>query len=100
MANRQPVTISFDPFSSTAPAYAITLPLFVVVFVLLIVGVLIGGFAGWYGQRHRRRLQRKLDHEVRQLHDEMDAMRRHFSSSEPAKPQPEPKPPLVLPPIG
>ena len=33
VANRQAVTVSFDPFSSTAPAYAATLPLFAVLFV-------------------------------------------------------------------
>ena len=28
VANRQTVTVSFDPFSSAAPAYAATVPLF------------------------------------------------------------------------
>ena len=28
VANRQMVTVSFDPFSSASPAYAATLPLF------------------------------------------------------------------------
>ena len=32
VANRQTVMVSFDPFSSTSPAYAATLPLFVVRF--------------------------------------------------------------------
>ena len=40
VANRQSVTVSFDPFSSTSPAYAATLPLFVLIFILLILGVL------------------------------------------------------------
>ena len=30
VANRQTVTVSFDPFSSASPAYAATLPLFVI----------------------------------------------------------------------
>ena len=34
VANRHSVTVSFDPFSSTSPAYAATLPLFVLIFVL------------------------------------------------------------------
>ena len=50
VANRQSVTVSFDPFSSSSPAYAATLPLFVVIFTALIVGVLIGGIAAWIGQ--------------------------------------------------
>jgi uncharacterized integral membrane protein len=61
VANRQPVTLSFDPFSASAPAYALTLPLFVIVFALLIIGVLLGGVAMWLGGRHKRRAPRKLD---------------------------------------
>lgn len=101
VANRQPATLSFDPFSSTAPAYVITLPLFVIVFVMLILGVVIGGTAAWIGQRHHRRAQRRLDNEVRQLHGEMDTMRRQFAKDErgPERDS-EPKPPLVLPPIA
>ncbi len=101
VANRQAVTVSFDPFSSTAPAYAVTLPLFLIVFVLVILGVIIGGTAVWLGQRHRRRAQRRLDAEVRTLHGEMDAMRRQFASdSPPPRKEPEPSPPLILPPVA
>jgi uncharacterized integral membrane protein len=101
VANRQPVTLSFDPFSSSEPAYALTLPLFIIVFTLLVVGVLLGGIAVWLGARHRRRAHRKLDSEVRQLHGEMDAMRRQFAPPDVAPSrEPEPRPPLVLPPIA
>jgi uncharacterized integral membrane protein len=100
VANRQPVTLSFDPFSTTAPAYVTTLPLFIVVFVVLIIGVLIGGTATWFGQRHRRRAQRRLDNEVRQLHGEMDAMRRQFAADRAPDREADVKPPLVLPPIA
>jgi len=101
VANRQPVTLSFDPFSSTAPAYAVTMPLFIVVFAMLIVGVLLGGTAVWFGARHRRRAHRKLDNEVRQLHGEMNEMRRQFASPDVAPTrETEPKPPLILPPIA
>ena len=98
VANRQTVTVSFDPFSATNPAYAATLPLFVVVFVLLIFGVIVGGIAAWFGQRRYRRAARRLDAEARQLHEEMDAMRRRFAASEPAPRASEPNPPLVIPP--
>jgi uncharacterized integral membrane protein len=101
VANRQVVTVSFDPFSSTAPAYVMTLPLFLVVFVVLIAGVLIGGTAAWIGQRHHRRAQRRLDNEVRQLHSEMDAMRRQFAGEARAPERDsEAQPPLALPPIA
>src|SRR5215475_9425944 len=70
VANRQAVTVSFDPFSAATPAYAMTLPLFALIFVLLIVGVLVGGIAAWIGQTKWRRTARKLDNEVRTLHQE------------------------------
>lgn len=97
VANRQAITVSFDPLSSTNPAYAVTLPLFVLIFVLLILGVLIGGFAAWIGQAKWRRSARKLDADVRMLRQEMDAVRRRFA--------PEPPPaesiaqPMIPPPI-
>ncbi|HET7384978.1 MAG TPA: LapA family protein [Pseudolabrys sp.] len=83
VANRQSVTVSFDPFSSISPAYAATLPLFVIIFALLILGVLIGGAAAWIGQTKWRRTARKLDGEVRALHQELDAIRRRFASEPP-----------------
>jgi uncharacterized integral membrane protein len=97
VANRQSVTVSFDPFSSSSPAYAATLPLFVLIFVLLILGVLVGGAAAWIGQTKWRRSARKLDGEVRVLHQELDAIRRRFAP-EPSPAASEPTPYPVFPP--
>jgi len=96
VANRQAVTVSFDPFSSTSPAYATTLPLFVIVFILLILGVLIGGIAAWIRQSKWRRIARKLDADVRALHQELETIRNRFGTSEPAPVEPNPL--LVIPP--
>ena len=82
VANRQAVTVSFDPFSAASPADAATLPLFAIIFAVLILGVLIGGIAAWIGQRKWRRAARRLDGEVRALHDEMETIRRRFGTSE------------------
>src|SRR5690242_4766112 len=97
VANRQVVTISFDPFTATEPAYAIKLPLFVVIFILLILGVIIGGIAAWLRQNSWRRSARRLDAEVRTLHDEMRAMRTKAAPDQ--REQRDVHPPLVLPPI-
>jgi uncharacterized integral membrane protein len=75
LANRQSVTVSFDPFSTASPAYAATLPLFVLVFVLVILGVIVGGIAAWLRQGKWRRMARKLDADARLLHQEIDALR-------------------------
>jgi len=97
VANRQSVTVSFDPFSSTTPAYAMTLPLFALIFMLLILGVLIGGTAAWIGQTKWRRTARKLDSEVRTLHQELDAIRRRFTPG-PNPAAGEPAPYTAIPP--
>ena len=96
VANRQSVTVSFDPFSATSPAYATSLPLFALIFVLLILGVLVGGVAAWIGQTRWRRTARKLDGEVRVLHQELDAIRRRFAPEPPAAAEPAPY--TVIPP--
>jgi uncharacterized integral membrane protein len=96
VANRQVVTVSFDPLSTVSPAYAVTLPLFIVIFIILIFGVLIGGLAAWLRQGKWRRTARRLDGDMRALHREHDALRRRVDTAEP--PQTEPGPPLVLPP--
>ena len=97
VANRQSVTLSFDPFSSASPAYAATLPLFAIVFAVLILGVLIGGFAAWIRQGKWRRSARRHEAEVRELHQEMDAIRRRFGTSEKPAPAQEPAPLPVIP---
>ena len=97
VANRQAVTVSFDPFSAASPAYAATLPLFVIIFAVLILGVLVGGIAAWIGQRKWRRAARRLAGEVRALHDEMDAIRRSFGTSAQVVARQEPAPLPVLP---
>jgi uncharacterized integral membrane protein len=97
VANRQAVTVSFDPFSAASPAYAATLPLFAIIFVVLILGVLVGGIAAWIRQGKWRRSARRLDGEVRALHDEMDTIRRRFGTPEQTAGPPEPRPLPVLP---
>ena len=64
VANRQSVTVSFDPFSTASPAYAVTLPLFVLIVMMIILGVLIGGTVAWVGQARWRRAARTLDADV------------------------------------
>jgi uncharacterized integral membrane protein len=96
VANRQMVTVSFDPFSSASPAYAATLPLFVLIFILLIVGVIIGGVAAWIGQAKWRRGHRRLDDEVRQLRSEVDTIEARMMMRPPQPPEP---PPVIAPPV-
>jgi len=99
VANRQSVTLSFDPLSSTNPAYSATLPLFAVIFMVLILGVLIGGVAAWIGQTKWRRAARKLDADVRVLHQELAAIRRRFAPETPPTSQESAAYTVIPPPI-
>ena len=76
VANRGTVTVSFDPFSSTNPAFVAAVPLYELGFVLLIAGVVIGGGAAWVKQRKWRRAVRRLEAETRALRAEADSLRR------------------------
>jgi len=98
VANRRTVTVSFDPFSATSPAYAATLPLFAVIFAVLILGVIIGGIAAWIGQHKWRHAARRLDSEVRALQQEIDLRNaRETYRGQPAAPVPQQQP-AILPP--
>jgi uncharacterized integral membrane protein len=70
VANRRTVTVSIDPFSQNAPAYAVDLPLFLVVFVALIVGVLIGGTAVWFGKLRWKLVAHRAEREAATLRAE------------------------------
>ncbi len=55
VANRKPVTLVLDPFLPETPAFALDVPLHVVICVSLIIGIALGGTVVWLGQgRHRR----------------------------------------------
>ncbi|RDV04142.1 lipopolysaccharide assembly protein LapA domain-containing protein [Undibacter mobilis] len=75
VANRHAVTVSFDPFSAASPAYAATVPLFVLIFILVILGVVVGGAAAWLRQSQWRRVARRLDGENRRLLHELSVAR-------------------------
>ena len=91
VANREIVTVSFDPFSRTEPAFLLRAPLFVLVFVLVIAGVIIGGVASWLRQTKWRRAARARDAELRAARGEIDRLRREIAAREAAS-----APPLVL----
>jgi uncharacterized integral membrane protein len=74
VANRQIVTVSFDPFNASEPAASLTLPLFALIILVLIVGVLIGGFAAWLRQGRWRGTARSLERHVQALRKKVEAL--------------------------
>jgi uncharacterized integral membrane protein len=75
LANRGPVTLSFDPFSGAATALKITLPLFALLLLTLMLGVAIGGVATWLGQGRHRRLERQYKREADRLKTEAERLK-------------------------
>ncbi len=79
VANRQNVTVSFDPLSSDVAASSVTLPLYQVIIIVLIIGVVIGGVAAWLRQSKWRRTARRLEREVDELRNDVDSLKRASS---------------------
>jgi uncharacterized integral membrane protein len=84
VANRAPVTISFDPTRTTSDL-SVTLPLFVLVFLAVAIGVVIGGIGSWLGQHKHRNARRRHRREAERLRAEAQRLRAH-ASGEPGLP--------------
>lgn len=75
IANRGPVTISFDPFDGVDPIIAYTLPLWLALFAALVLGVIVGGVAAWLVQAKHRKLERQYKREADALRREVESAR-------------------------
>jgi uncharacterized integral membrane protein len=73
VANREIVTVSFDPFDTAHPAWALNTPLYLLIFALVGLGVLVGGTAAWLRQRKWRARARRAEAEARDLRAQLDA---------------------------
>jgi len=82
-ANRDLVTVSFDPFASTdSAAFSIAAPLFAVVIVAAMLGVVAGALATWVSQGRHRRASRQSRAEAEKWRAQAQALR----SAHPALP--------------
>jgi len=93
VANRHWVTVSFDPFNSSDPSVAVTLPLFVVIIAVAIAGVVAGGSATWFRQRHWRRAARQHEADARQARAQLAELRAGATTPARYDPQRLPAPP-------
>jgi uncharacterized integral membrane protein len=81
-ANRQFVTVSFDPFSSAEhSALATSAPLFAVVIVTAMLGVIAGSAATWVSQGRHRRAARHHRAEADRLRAEAEGLKARQPSS-------------------
>ena len=82
-ANRDFVTVSFDPFaSSDSAAISIAAPLFAVVTVAAMLGVVAGAAATWLSQGRHRKASRQNRIEAEKLRAQAQALK----SAHPALP--------------
>jgi hypothetical protein len=96
VANREIISVSFDPFDTVNPAFALKVPLFGLIFALVGLGVLVGGAASWLKQHKWRTRARRAEAEARELRARLDAL-------EPRRPTPVPRDTgtsLILPPAA
>jgi hypothetical protein len=93
VANRTLVSVSFDPFDPTDPAFVATMPIYVAGFVVLIFGVIVGGLAA-SNQSKWRRERRRLEVELGRARAELDRAKRDAALREvrPALPSHAPHP--------
>src|SRR4029077_11290284 len=87
VANRHLVTVSFDPFNSTDPSIAVTLPLFAVIIAAAILGVIAGASATWFRQRRWRRAARQHEADARRARAQLADLRAGSTPSRYSDPQ-------------
>jgi uncharacterized integral membrane protein len=81
VANRQGVTLAFDPFAPETPALSVTLPLFAVVLLSVMLGVVVGGAASWAKQGKWRKEARRRRQQVEALEAETEQARREAAAA-------------------
>ena len=96
VANREVITVSFDPFDTAQPAFALKMPLFMLIFALVGLGVVVGGIAAWLRQHKWRTRARRAEAEARDLRARLDTQQPR--SSVPVAL--EPSPPFLVPPAA
>jgi uncharacterized membrane protein YciS (DUF1049 family) len=64
VANRQWISISFDPFNRTHPFALIEMPLWALFFCGVFVGMLAGGLVVWLAQGKHRKAERQAKIEL------------------------------------
>jgi uncharacterized integral membrane protein len=95
VANRQTVTVSFDPLGDT-PAASLSMPLFVLILGLLIAGVIIGSVASWLRQGKWRGAARRFERDTQMLRGKLSAYEGMTDRQNAMRRTPEPPAPLRL----
>jgi len=66
VANRQSVTLAFNPFRPEDQVLSLSAPFFVFLFIALIIGMLAGSAVTWFSQgKHRKRARVEAKEAIR-----------------------------------
>jgi uncharacterized integral membrane protein len=76
LANRNPVTVSIDPFSSGDGLPTFSIPLYFLFLGAMMLGVVIGGSSTWMSQSRHRKAAREASRKSAALKAENDALRK------------------------
>ncbi len=91
IANRQIVTVSFDPFNSgDIPSPQISVPLFFVLIAATMFGVVLGGVATWLRQGRFRKAARDANARAEDLRGENAYLRDQIAALKTAAPSSSP----------
>jgi len=82
IANRQWVTVSFDPLSRDQPFAAVSMPLWALFFCGAFVGLIAGWIAAWLAQGKWRKATREARLELVRAKDEMARLKRDMPGRE------------------
>lgn len=83
IANRAPVTVSFDPIMREAPALSATIPLYLVVLAAIALGVIAGGLGAWFAQGRHRKAERTLRRETQILRADAERFKASLAARPP-----------------
>lgn len=72
VANRNDVSLSFDPFNAAAPAIVVEVRLFWIILGSALVGILLGGWSSWLAQAPLRQTVRENEEKIRRLEREIE----------------------------
>ena len=80
VANRQAVSVSFDPFSTSSPWATMDMPLWALFFTGIFCGLITGWVACWFGQGKWRRASRDTRIELKRQQEEVARLRRDIEA--------------------
>ena len=80
VANRQWITVSFDPFNRDQPYAFVTMPLWVLFFCGIFAGMLAGWIAAWLAQGKWRKAAKNARIELLRAHNEHERLKRDYAA--------------------